>query len=324
MSTQSNCSICLESTSPLDFILLLCNHEFCKNCLIKDWTLKIKAGQISENFLNCLSNNCKVPINYYILKENLSCEIFEKYDAYCLEQYVTESKNEKSIHCPKCSKLSIIHKDSQYFNCPVCISKFCANEKCLGYWKDHEKLTCEEFQSKKNTFGQKEFDRLLLENNWKRCPKCNTPIEKIKTCNYIVCSSKLCQKKTIFCYICGELLNENQIKSHYTESNYYKLCEEKRDIQMKFEKTKENLQCPLCGVWSKENFGTITVDNKYKIYKCMSDKCKNNKFCLNCKLKVESNNDKEIKRHLNMLCVEKLRISNLSKLLFIIIFIKPF
>jgi len=311
------------------FVQLSCQHEFCKDCLIHDWTIKIKARQISGNILKCPSDKCKIPINYYILKENLSVELFAQYDSYCLDQFTTDIKNEKGIHCPKCSQISIIHKKSQYFNCPVCEIKYCANEKCLGIWKDHEKLTCEEYQKdlekKRNVqgFTQKQFESYVLENKLRRCPVCDIIIEKIGNCNYITCESQKCQKKTNFCYICGEILKGNQLKKHYKNSNYYSTCEKKREIelqQMRFDINKEeNIKCPFCGLVSKENF-EICNENDYKICKCKSKLCNNKYFCLYCQQKIEEENNKGMIKHQREKCLEKLKISKLGKIIFIVTF----
>lgn len=275
-----NCAICLDAENNEDFVHLSCYHEFCKNCLIKDWTLKIKTRQISDNFLKCLSEKCKTPINYYILKANLPTAIFEQYENYLLEQYTTDSKIEKGINCPKCSQLSIIHKASQYFNCPLCRIKFCANEKCLGFWQDHEKFTCQEYlenREKKNKgsgFTQKQFESYILENKLRRCPICETIIEKINNCNYLTCESQKCQKKTVFCYICGEILKFNQINTHYKNSNYYSTCEKKREIELqkiKFEiNSEESMKCPICGLVSQGNLQTVN-ENDFKICQCKSN-----------------------------------------------------
>lgn len=143
-------------------------------------------------------------------------------------------------------------------------------------------------------------------------------IEKIKNCNYVICESIKCQKKTTFCYICGEILKGEEIKTHFKESNAFKLCKEKFDKEqerLQFQRFQENISCPLCGNKDRHTL-EITVDKTFRILHCtgfLGLKCKDKYTCLHCKDEVKSpNDDKNIKRHRDAACLEKKRVNDIS------------
>lgn len=63
-----------------------------------------------------------------------------------------------------------------------------------------------------------------MEINFRMCPRCGVFIEKLSSCNYVRCESLICQKKTVFCFLCNEFLIEKKIKSHYQNENPYNSC----------------------------------------------------------------------------------------------------
>lgn len=228
-----NCAICFDNMPTEEFVRLTCEHSFCKLCLSKDWTEKIKSGMINETNLKCPFEACNSPINYYILKQNLPKDIFEKYDMQKLSLLEVQNKNmEKPIQCPKCSLIIIIWKDADFFTCPICKMTRCSKEDCFGIWDKHNKLNCLEYQKKYNE--NESFDLLRKEKGWKKCPVCHSIIEKIRDCNAVTCSSMKCQKKTIFCYLCEKFLEKDKIESHFLKGEY-KDCINSQDSSLKNE-----------------------------------------------------------------------------------------
>ncbi len=68
------------------------------------------------------------------------------------------------------------------------------------------------------------LEKLISDKHWKKCPECGSIIEKTDYCNFIICSSILCRKKTYFCYICGSKLTQKTINSHFLDGNPYNNC----------------------------------------------------------------------------------------------------
>lgn len=219
---EKECKICSESKSEDSFIKLTCEHSFCLDCLEKDWTIKIQENQVDGSILKCPDENCSTPINFYVLKLHLKDKIFEKYEKALLENMEpTEKEKEKSINCPKCNILAVIWKDADYFDCAECKKRFCAKDDCKGDWEKHKNILCAEYKKK---FCDQKFDAYLKAQNIKKCPVCNINIEKIRNCNTVRCESSKCQKKTLFCYLCGKLLKENEKSTHFVNGEYGKEC----------------------------------------------------------------------------------------------------
>ena len=71
--------------------------------------------------------------------------------------------------------------------------------------------------------NRKEVDsEEFIKTNYTNCPNCHVPIEKIKGCYTMRCESTTCQKKTVFCYLCGLRLTEKTEKTHYGGNSYQK------------------------------------------------------------------------------------------------------
>ena len=235
------CSICFDQKPIEDFLTLCCEHKFCKPCLVADWEAKIEQGLINKTQIICPKENCKTPIDYNILKGQLNAVVFGKYDALLLDftLYNENSKiKEKIITCPNknCLNQCFIHMNSQYFTCTSCNFVYCANEECRGLWKNHTGLTCQQFKKVRKDLSENDlkFEEYIKEKKLKSCPVCCAVVEKTNNCNYIRCSSNKCQKKTLFCYICGELLNEKTMNSHYINNSSYSPCknlEENEKVQ---------------------------------------------------------------------------------------------
>ena len=227
-----------------------CDHKFCRECLLSDWKQKIESGLINEQQLICPLENCSVPIDYHILKSNLQKNLSEKYEALLLNYALYNNPKilEKIVTCPMkiCLNVSFISKEAQYFTCIACKETYCAYEGCLGVWKDHKGINCKEFRRKKLEISENEqyFEKYAKELKLMRCPVCGVFVEKTGNCNYVKCCSNKCQKKTGFCYLCGEILNEKIRDSHYLGNSAFSKC--KKIGEKLLEKEKEMEEQEKC------------------------------------------------------------------------------
>ena len=221
--TKINCEICICEFNVDEILTLECEHRFCIECLIKDWKTKISEGLISETSIICPKEKCKRPIDFFILKSNLPEELFKKYENLLTNHAISNQMKEKQIKCPNCSSIAFIPIDYDFFDCLGCKNRYCANEKCLKKWSEHNH-PCEYFYKTKNVEDEKEFMEYVKINKLKKCPVCGVIVEKIKNCNYIQCCSNKCQKKTVFCYLCGEILKQKDLSNHYLNNSPYSKC----------------------------------------------------------------------------------------------------
>ena len=120
-------------------------------------------------------------------------------------------------------QICFIAKTVDFVTCPFCKIQYYSEENCKGLWKDHKGKSCKVLKDakKKTNLAQENIMKKeqFIEEQYKKCPVCGIPIEKIKNCNYVRCESQRCQKKTSFCFICGETLLEKDIKFHFMNQN---------------------------------------------------------------------------------------------------------
>lgn len=165
--------------------------------------------------------------------------LFTEYENMKTENFMVINVNEEKVSCPNCDTIYIISKSAQNFKCVKCDQNFCSNNECLGEWKSHTNLTCAQYKNiieNKEDNANKDFRIFFEKYNLKKCPVCFAPIIKMGNCNYVVCESRKCQKKTTFCYICGEKLEGEEKNSHFKDSNFYQKCVEKEKNEKEFKK----------------------------------------------------------------------------------------
>merc|ERR1740121_248083 len=73
-------------------------------------------------------------------------------------------------------------------------------------------MTCEEAELQRM---DPELRKMLATKNWTPCPHCRNLCERESGCNFMTCPSDVCQNKTHFCYLCGELLAASDHAAHY-------------------------------------------------------------------------------------------------------------
>ena len=307
---EINCGICLCPAPLSQCLTLACNHRFCKDCLVADWTSNISQGFIDSSRLKCPDAKCTVPISYEELRANLPQNIFQKYEEFSFNAFMVNETNqtkEKTIVCPdpKCQTKSFIWSGASYFTCFQCKVKYCA--ECRGDWKDHEGMTCEKYKElKEKNLNPNDivFENMMQNEKWMKCPKCEMVVEKIEFCNFIRCPSNICQKNTCFCYLCGEILTEELHYKHYKDKNPYlnecvnsnkpKNLKNGEKIQEKEKKLLKDA-CPGCGTKNPEVCEILWE----KFTKCSDNKCKfkGKVVCLKCRRKFEANEGEAIFQH---------------------------
>ena len=305
------CSIHLGNAPISETLTLTCNHRFCIDCLLGDWTNSINSGFVNASRLKCPEAGCNIPISYEELKGNLPKAVFQKYEEFSFNTFMVENvkEKEKTIICPnvKCGTKSFIWEGASFFTCWQCKNKYCS--ECFGEWKEHEGLTCEEYKKNiKNNLKKDdvEFEKMMEKEKWMKCPKCRSIVEKIEFCNFIRCQSNICQKKTCFCYLCGEILVEKDHYKHYKDGNPYEnFCVNSGKIKKKIIKIDEKLEKNKKNLLKKPCIGCGTKDAEIcenlwdKFIKCSKKGCKykGKILCIKCKKIFEENEGELLLNH---------------------------
>ena len=254
---STKCEICLEKFDNQYnnnyFKLKLCGHKFCVDCLkmhiceslnlTNANSIPIKCAKCSTIITNNDIFEIIVPntqeynfiidklITIFMLRNaaemNYNSDIKYYYcpnrKANCNYIYSSQIKDigETTMTCPNCS-------------CRICL--LCNN--ILDPYVPHDSNCQTKLYSKLD-----EKDRKWLLSNSKDCPMCHTIYEKDHGCNHMTCNR--CNPPTHFCYLCGNILNDDNPLKHFSSEEskcYNKLWDDPKkneDIEENYEDNNE-------------------------------------------------------------------------------------
>ena len=253
---STKCEICLEKFDNQYnnnyFKLKLCGHKFCVDCLkmhiceslnlTSANSIPIKCAKCNTIIINSDIFEIIVPntqeynfvinklITIFMLRNaaelNFNSDI--KY-YYCPNKkdncnYIYSSQikdiGETTMTCPNCS-------------CRICL--LCNN--ILEPNTPHDPNCQTKLYSLLN-----EKDKKWLLSNSKDCPMCHTVYEKDHGCNHMTCTR--CHPPTHFCYLCGNILNDDNPLKHFSNKEskcYNKLWDDpKKNENIEENKEEEN------------------------------------------------------------------------------------
>ena len=307
------CSVCLEQIPFGKTMDLSCHHRYCTECLSREWEYNIMNGYFSADRLKCPNDKCNRPISYYELKSLLKPEVFKRYEDNSIKNFQTQKDSpEIAIICPnkKCQQKFMVSKKLSYFKCEECKMKYCLD--CFGDWSLHEGKKCNEFKENGISKEEKEFMEEIKRKKWMPCPECKTVVEKIEFCNFIRCSSPKCEKKTCFCYLCGQKLTQTEHFDHFVDKNPYgNVCNNMINKEKNnSEKSTSSGKCPKCGENDPEICEFIGNFNN-RICFCKSKTCQSQYICLRCR---EYLNAKMLNKHLDQKDFDCINLSSIEKI----------
>ena len=240
---STSCEICLEKFDNNNnnnyFKLKLCGHKFCFDCLKMQICNSLQPNSANSIPIKCIKCNTIITNNdiFEIIIPNT-----KEYD-FIMNKLIT-------IFMIKNSAQNNYNSQKQYYWCPN------KNENCNYIYNSHIKetgetnMTCPNCSCKicllcndildpytphnpdcQNKLYSQISDKnrkWILENS-KDCPLCHTVYEKSQGCNHMICT--ICHPVTHFCYICGNILNDSNPLSHFSDKEskcYNKLWDEKK------------------------------------------------------------------------------------------------
>lgn len=201
------CQICLSRIKVEDGITLDCEHRICTHCIRSHSEIKINSGEVADDVLSCPYEECKEPLNPYMLKSVLDEEMFEKYDKLRTDRCeIRLDRNEMLFRCPRasCDFIIVMPKEEIEFDCMKCGYKCCP--KC---GRDlHKGISCEDYEKWRleNSEADKRSQEYFRKNKYVKCPTCGAVVEKVSGCNFMRCYSPICKGKNSFCFQCGTAL----------------------------------------------------------------------------------------------------------------------
>ncbi|KAL4439317.1 hypothetical protein ABPG74_016980 [Tetrahymena malaccensis] len=188
-----NCEICCENMTNSLYLPLSCDHIFHKKCLSQYFNTQISEKKFP---INCPSSTCNLPVQQYDLEEVLNVDEFQKYEQFCLQNYIDSNQDEMSwCLTPNCGYAFILVSGQYSLDCPKCMKSYCLNCKC----EYHKNQTCQEYKISKNfTEDDQKLEQLAIDQKFKKCSKCKMWVEKNQGCDHMTCR---CGHQ--FCYKCG-------------------------------------------------------------------------------------------------------------------------
>ena len=197
------CPICYDEVSHPE--QLGCGHIYCSGCL----RLYLASAPETKTFpLLCLGDEtaCKIPLSLPLIRQFMTPQAFQALVEAAFRSYLDQHSQElKYCTTPDCQQLYRHSPEARTLQCPSCFSSICSacNDGA------HEGMTCKE---RRNQEDSSLHDRLFDEwanQNAKRCPKCQTVVEKIDGCNHITCRCG-----AHLCWRCGQTFKSAQIYLH--------------------------------------------------------------------------------------------------------------
>ena len=188
------CSICLDSLNePVE--LESCHHKFCYECFnlyLVDLTEKKTIEKIP-----CPNKNC--------FNKELKEEFFSKY--LTEEQYfkfrtvrsqIEIEKDPKKIFCPNCDSYASVPDYEKYQLDPNDPKYKKSTLTCLN---GHNFCSCGIALHEGDCYRDtNDFQKFLIDEKVKQCPKCGFYIKKNLGCNHMTCGNPLCRYE--FCWLC--------------------------------------------------------------------------------------------------------------------------
>ncbi|KAJ1447706.1 hypothetical protein M885DRAFT_537523 [Pelagophyceae sp. CCMP2097] len=173
-----------------------CGHFFCDECYGGYLRTKVDEGAAAALDVRCPEDQCACVVPPQLCGALLDEKRRGRRRAHRVEAFVTASRDLRWCPAPRCGKVARAGPGVSQVRCAPggCGAVFCM--RCGD--EAHQPAPCDGMR-RWNEKGQNESETAnWILANTKRCPKCQTRIEKNQGCNHINCS----QCKFEFCWMC--------------------------------------------------------------------------------------------------------------------------
>ncbi|TFK65855.1 hypothetical protein BDN72DRAFT_800715 [Pluteus cervinus] len=192
------CGVCFDTMTMEDVARVEeCEHAFCRECLREYIRSKVKDRRFPIPCPTCVANKDANSVG--VIHEHMVQLVGipeDEYQVYIELQLVQFSI---LVHCRQCKQSAFIdreeHEAASIIGCPLPNCSFSWCKQC------NQQVT---FGVKHSCDGSAELDHLMQEQGWKKCPGCQTPVQKSTGCNHMTCITPGCNCH--FCYTCGQTI----------------------------------------------------------------------------------------------------------------------
>ncbi|KEQ69973.1 hypothetical protein M436DRAFT_33062, partial [Aureobasidium namibiae CBS 147.97] len=195
------CTVCCESLHPLEFPAMPpssdCAHaaNVCFSCLQKWVATKVDTN--AQAVIDC--PRCTTLLSHEDVRRACNFETFAKYDRFAALTVVNGLQNFHWCLRPGCTAgQEHIGGHLGYMQCYACDFEQCLKHKTE--W--HRGQSCRQYDAQIPGKCPKRGCKASLEREpvWKKCPACQTLIEKTYGCDQMKCTMTRCKQK--FCWQC--------------------------------------------------------------------------------------------------------------------------
>lgn len=185
------CVNCLDEVGYAEFPIhgtsASCTHdsEICVTCLRTWITTSIENGNWDK--ITCPAADCPSIMQYADIRRLATLEDFAKYDKSTMRAALGDMPEFKWCIKPGCES-GQIHDNSSgndpIFKCNECNSRMCV--LCDREW--HTDETCEQVTARLLAQpGENAASEQFIAQNSRKCPGCQSPIEKSEGCDHMTC-----------------------------------------------------------------------------------------------------------------------------------------
>mmetsp|Transcript_7109 Transcript_7109/g.27237 ORF Transcript_7109/g.27237 Transcript_7109/m.27237 type:complete len:504 (-) Transcript_7109:214-1725(-) len=186
------CRICYEEVPPSEAVQLACKHAFCVDCYGGYLNNKIGDGPAAV-YARCPEAKCNCLVPEALFQRLLTPDNLRKYERYLLSSFVDISKNMRWCPAPNCDKAARGDGAVKDVSCD------CGRWFCFKCGEDaHSPASCDHLALWQEKCQNESETANWIIANTKKCPQCQTRIEKNQGCNHMTCS----RCKHEFCWIC--------------------------------------------------------------------------------------------------------------------------
>lgn len=221
-----SCGICEKKKTEIPYnknlkdllYMELCCDAYCVQCIEQQANKYIKKPD--DALFKCIK--CLKDVNVYslldALEEKLGDFIFDKYRKVFLQKKPENNKKiAKNDNDECCLGENYINECQDNYDDRCCDG----NEE----FKENE-IKEENIEEKSNLTENELNAKLIKDKGYKKCPNCQTMIEKYIGCNIIICETEKCQKKIRFCYCCQQIIKSRNEEFNHFPKGIFKPCVE--------------------------------------------------------------------------------------------------
>ena len=187
------CPICLdEVTEPVE--IETCHHRYCRECFVEYLLNLIKTKNIEK--IPCPTKNCfEKELKEEFFSNYLTEEDYFKYRT--IRSQIDIMKDSKKMFCPFCDSYAML-PDEHFILDPNDTKYIKTTMTCVN---GHKFCSCGIALHEGDCYrDSNDFQKFLINENVKQCPKCGFYIKKMHGCNHMTCGNSAC--KFEFCWLC--------------------------------------------------------------------------------------------------------------------------